>query len=307
MHLKYPSTPFLLCFLCFFLLTHCTESPQEDPAVYTASIEAWQETRNEEMRDTSSWLSLVILHWLEEGESTFGSDSSNTILFPEKAPALAGTLILEDSVVTLQVAEGVDIRQAGKQVQEIVLNHDMDEETTFLQMGSFNFYIIKRPEGYALRVKDSQNPELLAFDDIPNFEIDPDWKLEARLDWHETPKSIQIPTVLGSERTQQCPAIMVFEVDGESYELSPYMSFYGDPVWTLIFSDLTNGETTYGGGRFVDIIAPEVGTEYITLDFNKAYNPPCAFSEFATCPLPPPENRLPVAIPAGEEMYGEMH
>jgi hypothetical protein len=183
----------------------------------------------------------------------------------------------------------------------------MDEQTSYLQMGSIHFFAIQRPEGIAIRVKDSQSPELLSFEDIPNFEIDPNWKIEARLDWFPEPKSIQIPTVLGSERTQKCPALIIFEVDGKQYELSPYESFYGDPIWTLIFSDLTNGETTYGGGRFLSLPAPVLGTNTITLDFNKAYNPPCCFSPFATCPLPPPENRLALSISAGEKVYGELH
>ena len=189
----------------------------------------------------------------------------------------------------------------------MLLNHDMQEQTTYLQLGSINMHAISRPEGIAIRIKDSQNPELVNFVDIPNFNIDANWKIEARLDWFDEPRPIQIPTVLGSERTQKCPALLVFAVAGTEYRLSPYESFYGDPVWTVIFGDATNGETTYGGGRFLSLPAPETGTGSITLDFNKAYNPPCAFSAFATCPLPPPENRLAVAIPAGEKLYGVPH
>lgn len=306
MHIKSYSTLFALFCYSLFLLQSCADQ-QPDPEKYLAEIETWQEARNEEMRDTASWLSLAGLFWLEPGESTFGSDSTNTIRFPELAPGFAGTFILEDSIVRLVAADDIRITHEGEAVQEITLQNDIDEETTFLQLGSFNFYAIRRPEGIAIRVKDSQNPALLAFDDIPNFAIDPSWKVEARLDWYEAPKPIQIPTVLGSERTQSCPAVLVFTINGEQYELSPYANYYGDPTWTIIFSDLTNGETTYGGGRFLDLKAPESGAESLILDFNKAYNPPCAFSPFATCPLPPPENRLAVAVTAGEEMYGEMH
>ncbi|GAB5554875.1 MAG: DUF1684 domain-containing protein [Saprospiraceae bacterium] len=279
-----------------------------DQSEYYESINAWQESRNEEMRDTAgSWLSLVGLHWLEQGASSFGSDTSNHVQFPDTAPKFAGTFILNDTLLSIKVADGVSIKEGDQLVKEMVLRHDMNKPTTYLQMGSINFFAIQRPEGIAIRVKDSRNPELLAFEDIPNFEIDPSWKVQARLDWFETPKPIQIPTVLGSERTQECPAILVFEVNGEAFELYPYQSFYGDPEWTIIFSDLTNGESTYGGGRFLSMPAPEVGAESITLDFNKAYNPPCAFSLFATCPIPPPENSLPIAILSGEKMYGEHH
>lgn len=275
---------------------------------YLQQLEAWQESRNEEMRDTSrSWLSLVGLHWLEEGESTFGADSSNTLQFPGSSPPFAGTFILTDTVLRLVAAPEAQILHAGAPVSELEMQHDMDDQTTYLQMGSVNFYAIKRPEGIAIRIKDSQSPALVAFEDIPNFAVDPNWQMEVRLDWFDTPLLIGIPTVLGSERIQKCPALLVFEVNGQRYELSPYESFYGDPVWTVIFGDLTNGETSYGGGRFLSIDAPEPGTNSITIDFNKAYNPPCAFSAFATCPLPPPENRLTLAIAAGEMVYGDHH
>jgi uncharacterized protein (DUF1684 family) len=309
MALSNHSFPSILLMLCIFSLCCCEPSEQKnDQSAYIQEIKAWQESRNEEMRDTSSsWLNLVGLHWLEEGESTFGSDSSNMLLFPKHSPAFAGTFRLKDSVLHLQAAEGVSILHQGQTVEEMVLQHDMDTATTYLQMGSINFYAISRPEGMAIRVKDSQNPDLVNFKDIPNFDIQADWRLEAQLEWFDIPKSIMIPTVLGSQRLQECPAIIVFEVNGERYELYPYASYYGDPVWTVIFSDFTNGETTYGGGRFLELDAPQAGTPSMVVDFNKAYNPPCAFSAFATCPIPPPENRLALAIPAGEKNYGEMH
>ncbi|MEO0339430.1 MAG: DUF1684 domain-containing protein [Bacteroidota bacterium] len=296
------------CFLLVSTLLFNCQAPSENLEDYSKSILDWQEERNAEMRDTSgSWLSLVGLHWLEQGQSSFGADSSNTLIFPNTGPAFAGSFILNGEELILKVTDGVSITQNGQAVKEMVLKHDMDENTTYLQMGSIRFYALSRPEGIAIRVKDSKSPDLLAFEDIPNFEIDPDWKIEAELQWFDAPQAIQIPTVLGSERTQNCPARIVFEVEGETYELSPYQSFYGDPVWTVIFSDLTNGESTYGGGRFLSLEEPAPDAKSIILDFNKAYNPPCSFSAFATCPLPPPENRLAVAIPAGEENYGVHH
>lgn len=296
-------------FLFFMLVISLSACQQEIPEkeTYQNNIRTWQKNRNVEIGDSTSWLSLVGLHWLEQGESTFGADSSNTILFPPASPLFAGKFILKDSLVSIQVAEGVQITHQGIPVKEMILNSDLHEKTTYLQMGHINFYLIQRPEGLAIRVKDSQNPALLAFRDIPNFPIDPKWKVNARLDWYDSPQPIQIPTVLGSERTQFCPARLIFELDGETYTLSPYNSYYGDPVWTIIFSDLTNGESTYGGGRFLEIPAPEPGTAFLDLDFNLAYNPPCAFSPYATCPLPPADNRLALAIPAGEKRYGDLH
>jgi len=284
----------------------CQEQASSSIA-YQEQIKAWQESRNTAMRDSSSWLSLAGLFWLEEGESTFGSDTNQTLVFPPSAPAFAGTFTLKDSIVSIEVAEGIKIKHQGQWIQDMPLRTDAQSETSYLQMGSLNFYVIHRPEGWAIRVKDSQNPALLAFVDIPNFPIDQQWQVSARLDWYDPPRPIQIPTVLGSERSLNCPAKLIFEIAGHSYELSPYQSDADDPYWTIIFSDLTNGESTYGGGRFLVLTAPPAGTESMVLDFNQAYNPPCAFSPYATCPLPPPENRLSLAIPAGEQMYGEMH
>lgn len=296
-----------LFFVGLLLFTHCSDTVPPS-GTYRQSILDWQESRNAEMRDTSdSWLSLVALHWLEQGETTFGSDSANALVFPKSAPGYAGTFVLQDTVLRLIPAADAGITQEGQAVGEMILRHDMQKPATILHMGSITFFAIQRPEGMAIRVKDSQNPDLLAFEDIPNFPVDPAWKVEARLDWFASPRTIQIPTVLGSERTQQWPAWLVFSIGGEEFQLAPYESYYGEPVWTIIFGDATNGESTYGGGRFLEIPAPAPGTESIVLDFNQAYNPPCAFSPFATCPLPPPENRLPIAIPAGEQMYGEMH
>lgn len=289
-------------------LFDCADQSRIAPDAYAKTIQAWQESRNTEMRDTTnSWLNLVGLHWLEEGESTFGADSSNTLIFPNTAPAFAGKFILQDSLIRIIVADGVTILHEGKPVQELDLRHDMNKPTTYLQMGSINIHAIQRPEGIAIRVKDSQNHALVSFEDIPNFAIDPKWKIEAQLNWFETPKDILIPTVLGSERNQQCPALITFEIDGKQFELWPYKSFYGDPVWTIIFGDLTNDDSTYGGGRFITLDAPEPGAKTISLDFNKAYNPPCAFSVYATCPLPPQENRLQIAVTAGEMAYGSGH
>lgn len=307
MYFKNHPLKFIPALSLFLLLFYACQEEPVNQEVYQNSIKNWQNERNEGVGDTTSWLSLVGLHWLEAGESTFGADSSNTLIFPASAPDFAGSFTLSDSTVRIQVGEEVLVTHQGAPIKNMVLFSDMQKETTYLQMGHINFYVIRRPEGMAIRVKDSQNPALLAFDDIPNFPINPTWKVDARLDWYDTPRPIQIPTVLGSERTQYSPAKLVFELDGETFELSPYNSYYGDPTWTIIFSDLTNGETTYGGGRFLEIPAPQEGAASMILDFNKAYNPPCAFSPFATCPLPPPENRLALAIPAGEQMYGELH
>ena len=302
-----PKIATILSIVTLLFLLQCA-APEPDLELYVQGVEAWQESRTVEMRDTSkSWLSLVGLHWLEAGESTFGADSSNTLQFPNTAPDFAGSFILEDTMLKILVAEGVQVLHEGQPIQELILRHDMNKPTTYLQMGSINIHAIKRPEGMAIRVKDSQNPALVSFEDIPNFPIDPDWKVEAQLEWYDEPQDIQIPTVLGSERTQKCPAKLVFQMEEKVYELFPYKSFYGDPVWTVIFGDLTNGETTYGGGRFLSLDAPEPGASSIKLDFNKAYNPPCAFSAFATCPLPPTENRMALAILAGEKSYGKGH
>lgn len=261
------------------------------------SIKQWQQQRLERLRDKDGWLSLAGLFWLEEGENSFGSDPDNDIVFPEKAEAFCGTLHLADRIVTLRVAEGVEILTDGSPVKEMELLNDHSENTIRLQQGDLAWYIIKRGERYGIRLRDHQHPRLKELDHIPGYPIQTDYVVEASLEPFDEPRIMTVATPLeGYTEDYECPGILNFRIKRQDLELYPFKSGEG---YFLVIADETTGLETYGAGRFMYAMPDTSGR--IILDFNKAYNPPCAFSPFATCPMPPRENFLPVAIEAGEK------
>jgi len=268
-----------------------------DEAAYVKSIEEWQQQRLERLKDKDGWLSLAGLFWLEPGENTFGSDSSNTILFPEKADAFGGTLWLEDSTVTLTVADGIKISTGDSLVTQMVLKNDHEEQPTRLQQGDLAWYIVKRGEQYGIRLRDHKHPRIEQLDHIPSYPIQTSYVVEATLEPFDKPHTMTVATPLeGYTETYEVPGILKFKLRGKNLELYPFASGQG---YFLVIADETTAIETYGAGRFM--YAGPDSTGRILLDFNKAYNPPCAFSPYATCPMPPRENILDVAIEAGEK------
>ena len=169
-----------------------------------------------------------------------------------------------------------------------------------LRRGSLLFYLIRRGDKIGVRVKDSQSEARRNFRGLDYFPIDPGWRIEARFEPYDPPRSISVPNVLGQDNDEKSPGAIVFEHGGKTYRLDPVLE-PGETDYFVIFGDRTNGKTTYGAGRFL-YVAPPVGGKTV-IDFNKAYNPPCVFTDFATCPLPPPQNKLPIPVEAGEEEY----
>jgi len=292
----YPSVFFLLV-LIFAVACTSDEPLIKNEAAYVKSVEKWQEQRLERLKGKNSWLSLAGLLWLEEGENSFGSDSANKIIFPAKADAFCGTLVLEDSVVTLAVAEGVEITSGKRAVSRLVLNNDQSDDPTFLQQGDLSWYIIKRGERFGIRLWDNKHPRLDQLDHIPSYPIQTSYVVEATLEPFDSPRSMTVATpVEGYTETYECPGTLNFRLNGKNLKLYPFSS--GDGYF-LVIADETTAVDTYGAGRFM--YAGKDSSGRIILDFNKAYNPPCAFSPFATCPMPPRENILDVAIEAGEK------
>jgi len=268
-----------------------------DEAAYVESIEEWQVQRLERLKSKNGWLSLAGLFWLEEGENSFGSDPENEIVFPEKADAFSGTLVLNSGKVTLKVAEGVEIRHDDSLVTEMKLADDHSENTTRLQQGDLAWYIVKRGERYGIRLRDHKHPRIDELDHIPSYPIQTDYVVEATLEPFDSPKTMTVATPLeGFTESYECPGILNFKINGRAVKLHPFTS--GNRYF-LVIADETSGLDTYGAGRFMYTEPDSTGR--IILDFNKAYNPPCAFSPFATCPMPPRENFMPAAIEAGEK------
>ncbi len=272
--------------------------PPAPDAAHRAEVEAWRAERDERLRSDTGWLSLAGLFWLAEGENSVGAGPANDLVLPGgKAPERLGTLRLADGRVAFEAAPGAEVRAGGKPVTRLELTTDAAGSPTVLEAGSLVFYVIERGERIGVRLKDRDSELLARFEGMEHYPTDPRWLLEARFEPYAKPKTLSVPNAIGGAFEEPSPGRLVFEVAGESYSLEPI----GEPGEDLfiVFGDRTNGRTTYGGGRFLYADWPDASGR-VELDFNKAYNPPCVFTPWATCPLPTPENKLALAVEAGE-------
>ena len=269
-------------------------------------LEQWRKKRHASLSSENGWLTLVGLSWLVEGENVFGSDPSNNVPFPEKkAPARAGVLVLDHGVVRVKVGPGSGMKLNGKPIDATeaqVLKSDVDGKPDVVSLGDLSFYVIQRGDRIGIRVKDSKSPIRTGFKGVASYHADSTYHVVADFVPYATPKDIQIPTVLGTSETMRAPGYVKFKLHGKELTLEPVVEDPKEPQLFFIFRDKTSGKGTYPAGRFLYAAMPKDGK--VTLDFNRSYNPPCAFTPFATCPLPPPQNRLPIAVKAGEKNYG---
>jgi uncharacterized protein len=281
------------------LLSGCNSASPviTDEAAYIQQTEAWQQQRMERLKSKNGWLNLAGLLWLKEGENSFGSDPSNDIVFPEKADPFCGTIRLDSGKLTLSVNAGVIITKNDSAVSKLQLLDDQSGNTTHLEQGDLAWHIIQRGDRYGIRLRDYKNPRIDRRDHIPAYPIQTSYVVEAAFEPFDSPRTMTVATpVEGYTEDYQCPGTLNFRLHGRNLELYPFTSGNG---YFLVIADETTGLETYGAGRFMYAGPDSAGR--IILDFNRAYNPPCAFSPFATCPMPPRENFLPVAIEAGEK------
>jgi uncharacterized protein len=276
----------------------------KQPAVdsYTQELQTWQARRKERLLAPDGWLALAGLYWLKEGENRFGSEEANDLVFPGKAPRTIGTLVRRGREVQVRINPGMTVTHLGRAVTSLDLLSDKTGAPTALELGTFSFFVIERGERIGIRLRDSDSDARKTFHDIPSYPIRPEYRVTARFEAYDPPRELPVPTVLGTVEPMQCPGALVFDLQGQTYRLDAVREEGEDELF-VIFADQTSGKETYGPGRFVYTALPKEGTT--TLDFNKAYNPPCAFTPFATCPLPPPQNKLAVRIEAGEKKYGD--
>jgi len=297
---------FFLAILTIALLIYSCKNEnlvQKGSPEYISEVEQWDQKRISRLKEETGWLNLAGLFWLKEGENKFGSEKNNDIIFPF-GPGHIGSLFLIDSIVTIKVNPGVEVLHNGTSVSEMIMKDDYSDSTTFLQTGSLKWNIIKRTKGFAIRLRDLNSQLVKEFKGIERFPINVDWKIEAKFKVYDPPKKIMIPDIVGTVDEESSPGAVVFEADGKIFRMDA-LDAGGSRIW-FVFADETSGEETYGAGRFLYTDKPDsVGK--VILDFNKAYNPPCVFSKFATCPLPPKDNYLKLRITAGEKMWGEDH
>ena len=266
---------------------------------YRKEIEAFRKDRNDSLKREDGWLTLVGLYWLKPGENKLGSDPGNAVILPEgKAPAVAGLMVREGDKVRLTVKPGVALTAGGKEIKPgqpgIELQVDATGKPTLLELGSLNFYLIKRGDRLGVRIKDKKSPLLASFKGLDNYPIRPEWRIVARFEPYKD-KKIPIANIVGLVEDNPSPGAVVFDWQGKTYRID---ALEGSPEGGLflLFGDKTNGKETYGAGRFLDTDPPKDGK--VVVDFNTAYSPPCAFTAFATCPLPPAQNKLAIAIEA---------
>lgn len=273
------------------------------PLSYEQTIEQWRTQRIEGLKKPQGWLSLVGLHWLDlkSGTQTVGRAADNAIVLAT-GPDRLGELSYADSLISFTPAKdsGVTVNYVVRNgAVELKSDNSRTPTTLAFDNGEATIQLIERGEKFALRVRDARAKTRSGFVGLENYAIDPSWRIEARFEPHPDGKTIQIANVIGQLDANPNPGAVVFERDGKSYRLEAVDE--GDGQLFLIFADRSNGKETYGAGRFLYADAAVDGKTVV--DFNKAYNPPCAFNAYSTCPLPPPENRLDLSVTAGEKKY----
>lgn len=282
------------------------------PALATADAgfqkteKAWRDGRVKRLTSANGWLTLVGLHWLQPGDNVFGSDPECAVPLPAgKAPKRAGVLVLDAGRVRIKPELSAGLMLDGQPITERVLGDDTAEKTDVVTRGDLSFFVIKRGDRFAVRVKDAQSPVRTHFKGLDYFPAAPRWRVTATFTPYDEPKKVAIPTVLGTTDTMEAPGLVKLTIDGAELTLEPVVEDPKEPMLWFIFKDLTSAKETYGGGRFLYADMPKDGK--VVVDFNQAYNPPCAFTPYATCPLPPRQNWLPVRVEAGEKAFAGGH
>lgn len=271
---------------------------------YFEEIKQWDQKRMERLKADDGWLNLVGRSWLKPGENKFGSAKDNDVVIESnKVPDYMGVFVFQDSTVTMKVNDGVEVLFNGNPVKEMVMIGDTKKEMTVFQHKSIKWNLIVRNELYGIRFRDLESEAVKNFKGIERFPVNEDWKITAEFKAFNPPKKMSVPNVLGQVDEELSPGAVVFKKGEQNYSIQTIDA--GDKLW-LIFADGTSGEETYGGGRFLYTDKAD-STGKVIVDFNKAYNPPCVLTKFATCPLPPKENYIKLRITAGEKMWGENH
>ncbi|MAS36351.1 MAG: hypothetical protein CL610_20265 [Anaerolineaceae bacterium] len=270
-----------------------TQSP-----AYTAEINQWRQTIEERLRAEDGWLALIGLYWLSEGRNTVGSDPGSDIPLPN-APGRIGVITLQDGTASFAAEPDVAVTVDDAPIATTLLRDDHDKAgPSLVKVGTITFYVIKRGDQYGVRARDTTNPARLEFEGRHWFAIDPAYCVTGKLILHTPARVLQVINSVGQIAPMGNPGRVEFELNGQSFALEAFAAgAAGDEVW-FVFKDQTSGQSTYGAGRFM--YAPVTPDGMVTLDFNKAYHPPCAFTPYATCPRPPQDNVLPVSIEAGE-------
>ncbi|HYN05412.1 MAG TPA: DUF1684 domain-containing protein [Vicinamibacteria bacterium] len=282
-------------------------SPALADEAYRAEVQKWREDREARLKADGGWLTLAGLFWLKEGPNRFGTDPAGDIVLPEgSAPAKTGVFELTGEQVTVALQPGASGRIGGKAVSGATpMRPDTSGSPDVLEMGTLTMSVIKRGDRYGIRLKDKNSPVRKGFTGLRWFDIQEEYRVEARWVSYPQPKPVKVPNVLGQTESMPSPGYAEFTLGGKPVRVDGVLEDPNAEQLFFILRDQTSGKETYGAGRFLYADLPKAGK--VVLDFNKAYSPPCAFTPYATCPLPPPQNWMPVRVEAGEMAYGKGH
>jgi uncharacterized protein (DUF1684 family) len=271
---------------------------QSNEKAFRDEIKQWDEKRIESLRSANGWVNLAGLFWLTPGENKFGAASDNQIVFNDpRFPAHLGSFILNEKEVMWKTAPGNEVYNKQQLVDQLIHFDINQNQGIQLAYQTFRWTIIKRENMVGVRFRDLDHPNLKIFHHIERYKPSLKWEINATLE-QSLYASVSITNVLGQTYQMPSPGKIVFEIEGKKYKLDA-VDEGGDDLF-ILFADDTNAEDTYESGRFLYIPKPDANGNTV-VDFNKSINPPCAFSTFATCPLPPKQNVLPIAVMAGEK------
>lgn len=279
--------------LAILLSLACSRKPEAPKFDENAEIMKWRQNRLTRLKSDDGWLTLVGLQWLNDGENKIQN------------PANSGSVVLQNGLVMLMPSASLTIDDKPVTAPVALLDDTNPKGPTIVRSGTTTFQVIKRPPKFALRVKDTNSPARAHFLGLDYFPVAPQWRVEAHFEPFNPPHHVTITNVLGMTSDEIAPGLLAFTVNGKEYKLEPILE-EGTKDYFIIFKDATSGKETYAAARYVYAPPPDKNGMTV-IDFNKAYNPPCAFTSFATCPLPPPQNRLPFRIDAGELKYRGGH
>jgi uncharacterized protein len=272
------------------------------PESYQAEIEKWRQDRETRLKSDEGWLTVAGLFWLKDGIQHFGSDPANEIVLPKGAPKVAGVFELHNGKTEVRVEQGATVTSSGREVTVMQMIPDSAPDPTLLALGDLTLFVIERGGKFAIRMRDKNSKMRREFTELKWYPIKPEYRITAAFTEYDPPRQVEIPNILGQIEKHASPGYVTFKMGGHKIRLDPILEEPDAKELFFIFRDQTSGQTTYPSGRFFYAAMPVEGK--VVLDFNKAYNPPCAFTPFATCPLPPPQNRLTIPIEAGELSYG---
>jgi uncharacterized protein (DUF1684 family) len=288
----------VLAALSAVMLASFPETGRTEDGSYAREIESWRREREANLKKDDGWLTVAGLYWLREGENWIGADNANDFVLPEgSAPPVVGVFDLHEGRTSFRAQPGVAVTQHGKPVETAALERGEKEA---IGIGRLSMWVHGSGERLAIRLRDLDSEIRKEFTGLAWFPVDPAFRITARFSAYPKPREVEILNMLGDIERYQSPGTVELEVGGETVRMEPVIDSDDGSLW-FIFRDGTSGKESYPAARFLHTDLPKAGQ--VVLDFNKAYNPPCAFNPHTTCPMPSKENRLRVPIRAGEMDY----